>query len=176
MPRLLRIPAPQGDADPLTSLIELALQESSRPAAGARCMLLRLSELMCIEVIRRHLNSISNEDTGWLAALGDPLVGRCLTLLHQHFERPWTLEQLAGEIGSSRSILAQRFTELVGQPPMQYLANWRMQVAARKLENPNLKTFAIAQEVGYESEAAFSRAFKRLVGITPGQWRRRHSV
>jgi AraC-like DNA-binding protein len=125
---------------------------------------------MFIEVLRRHLESLPPEQTGWLAGLRDEVVGRALALLHQRPGHPWTLPALARAVASSRSSLARRFTLLLGQPPMQYLAQWRMQIAATLLAGP--ATLAeIAAEVGYGSEAAFSRAFKKIVGVAPATWR-----
>jgi AraC-like DNA-binding protein len=126
---------------------------------------------MFIEVLRRYLEELPEGQTGWLAGLRDEVVGRALTLLHGRPAHAWTLAQLAQEAGSSRSKLARRFAELVGQPPMQYLAQWRMQVAANLLSRSGAKVAAIGREVGYDSEAAFSRAFKKATGVAPGAWR-----
>ena len=134
-------------------------------------MLTRLAELMFIEVLRRYLDELPPEQTGWLAGLRDDVVGRVLALLHAEPGHPWTLPELAREAASSRSNVARRFTEIVGQPPMQYLAQWRMQVAANLLVQSGAKVATIATEVGYDSEAAFSRAFKRATGLAPGAWR-----
>ena len=148
-----------------------ATDESNLGRAGAEEVLTRLAELMFIEVLRHYLDNLSPGQTGWLAGLGDPVVGAALARLHAHPARSWTLEQLADEVGSSRSRLAERFTTLVGQPPMQYLAAWRMQMAAGMLEQGNAKISAVAAAVGYASEAAFSRAFKKAAGVAPGAWR-----
>jgi AraC-like DNA-binding protein len=113
------------------------------------------------------------EQTGWLPALRDRIVGRALALLHERPARPWTLEQLANEVNLSRSALADRFAHVVGQPPMQYLTRWRMQVAARLLADGAAKVSAVGLAVGYDSEAAFSRAFKRVAGVPPAAWRDR---
>ena len=126
-----------------------------------------------VEVVRRHLASPSAERTGWLAGLRDPIVGRALGLLHGRPGATWTLAALAKDVGASRSALAERFTELVGMPPMHYLARWRVQVAARRLAEGDAKVARVAHEVGYDSEAAFSRAFKRLAGVPPAAWRSR---
>ena len=103
----------------------------------------------------------------------DPEVGRALAVLHARPAEPWTLDELAGEVGLSRSTLAQRFTDFVGEPPIHYLANWRIQLAARQLADGKAKVLSVERDVGYESEAAFSRAFKKLVGESPAAWRRR---
>jgi len=127
---------------------------------------------MFIEVVRRHLEDLPNDQTGWLAGLRDPIVGRALALMHDKPAQRWTLDKLAGEAGLSRSALAERFAACVGEPPMQYLTRWRMQMAARLLSDGKAKIAAVAAAVGYGSEAAFSRSFKRIAGTSPGSWRR----
>ena len=146
-------------------------EESRLGRAGADLVLTRLAELMFIEVLRRYLEDLPPGQTGWLAGLRDEVVGRVLTLLHGRPGHPWTLADLAREAASSRSSLAKRFALLVGQPPMQYLAQWRMQVAANLLAQGGAKVATIGAEVGYDSEAAFSRAFKKTTGLAPGAWR-----
>jgi len=146
-------------------------EESRLGRAGADCVLTRLAELMFIEVLRRYLDDLPPGQTGWLAGLRDEVVGRVLVLFHARPAHPWTLEELARETNSSRSNVAKRFAELVGQPPMQYLAQWRMQVAANLLAQGGAKVATIGAEVGYDSEAAFSRAFKKATGLAPGGWR-----
>jgi AraC-like DNA-binding protein len=147
------------------------IEESRLGRSGADCILTRLAELMFIEVLRRYLDGLPPGQKGWLAGLRDDVVGRALTLLHGQPARPWTLAELARESASSRSNLARQFTLLVGQPPMQYLARWRMQVAANLLRQNTAKIANIAAQVGYDSEAAFSRAFKKATGVAPGAWR-----
>jgi AraC-like DNA-binding protein len=146
-------------------------EESRLGRAGADVVLTRLAELMFIELLRRYLEELPPGQTGWLAGLRDEVVGRALTLLHGQPAHPWTLADLAREAASSRSSLAKRFALLVGQPPMQYLARWRMQVAANLLTRGGAKVATIGAEVGYDSEAAFSRAFKKATGFAPGGWR-----
>jgi len=146
-------------------------EESRVGRPGADTVLTRLAELMFIEVLRRYLEELPPGQTGWLAGLRDEMVGRVLTLLHGQPGHPWTLAELAREAASSRSSVAKRFAELVGQPPMQYLTQWRMQVAAALLAQSGAKVAAIGGEVGYDSEAAFSRAFKKATGLAPGAWR-----
>jgi len=146
-------------------------EESRLGRPGADTVLTRLAELMFIEVLRRYLEELPPGQTGWLAGLRDEMVGRVLTLLHGQPGHPWTLAELAREAASSRSSVAKRFAELVGQPPMQYLTQWRMQVAAALLAQSGAKVAAIGGEVGYDSEAAFSRAFKKATGLAPGAWR-----
>jgi AraC-like DNA-binding protein len=155
----------------LDQFIHFATAETGNKRAGSQSVLNRLSELMFVEIIRLHMDQLPDDNAGWLAGLRDPLVGRAMTLLHGRPSHAWTLEELASESGASRSALADRFTQLVGCPPIQYLTQWRMQMAAKRLADPGVKIATIAHEVGYESEAAFSRAFKRFVGQSPGQWR-----
>lgn len=150
-------------------------REAQLGRPGADGVLTRLAELMFIELLRRYLEQLPQGQTGWLAGLRDEVVGRALALLHSRPGHPWTLEELAREAASSRSNLARRFAELVGQPPMEYLAQWRMQVAANLLTQGGGKIATIGREVGYDSEAAFSRAFKKATGMAPGAWREARS-
>ncbi len=174
LPRLLHLRRPDASSgDSLQQLIDLTIAESSKQRAGGECIRLRLSELMFVEVVRRHLETLPGEQPGWLAGLRDRMVGRALGLLHERPAQVWTLRGLAREVGLSRSTLAERFTHFVGHPPMQYLTRWRMQLAARRLADGDAKVSAVALEVGYDSEAAFSRAFKKAAGMPPADWRRR---
>ena len=174
LPRFIRFgrDASRRSHSVLEQFIRFATEETSKNRAGRQIVLNRLSELLFVEVIRWRMDQMPNDGGGgWLTGLRDPLVGRALTLLHQEPARAWTLEELASHAGASRSALADRFTHLVGCPPIQYLTQWRMQLAARRLADRGVKVSVVANEVGYDSEAAFSRAFKKLVGQSPGQWR-----
>lgn len=171
LPRMIRLPAPERDDDPLSQLIDFALGESKQRHGGEKCLLKRLSEVMFVEVLRRYLRLNHAPESGWLGALRHPVVGRALGLLHGDLARSWTLQRLAREVGTSRSTLSKQFRVSVGMPPMQYLGHWRMQVAADRLRDRSVKVYRVALEVGYESEAAFSRAFKRIVGTAPAVWR-----
>jgi len=176
LPRLLHVKAsarPEGGR--LGPLIQFALSETRDPRPGARCALLRLSELLFVEAVRGHLAATPVEAPGWLSGLRDPAIGRALCVLHERPAQAWTLARLAREAGLSRSTLAERFAHFVGEPPMQYLARWRMQLASLRLAEGRSTVGAVALEVGYDSEAAFSRAFKRATGSAPGHWRRRSS-
>jgi AraC-like DNA-binding protein len=176
LPKVMHVQRPSRTEDSLLDrLIELTLAEAQTRRAGGECMRLRLSELMFVEVIRRYLEGLPSEHTGWLAALRDPGVGRALALIHEQPARVWTLEELARQSGMSRSVLADRFAQLVGEPPIQYLTNWRMQVAARLLADGASKVAVVGREVGYASEAAFSRSFKKLTGLSPATWRETHA-
>jgi AraC-like DNA-binding protein len=153
-------------------LIALALGETRAQRAGSEIVLARLSELLFVEVLRSHIDSLPADSRGWLAGLRDRHIGAALRALHARPADPWTLEGLAREVGLSRSVFAERFTHYLGTAPMHYLARWRLQLAARQLERPGLSIAQVAEEAGYESEAAFNRAFKRLMGTPPGAWRR----
>lgn len=173
LPRLLRLGV-RGSSwgGWIESTLALAAQETSAARAGSVSVLAKLSELLFIEAVRRYVESLTPASTGWLAGLRDPLVGKALALLHAHPAREWTVEQLGREVGLSRSALSARFAALVGQPPMQYLARWRLRLAADRLRSKERGIARIAEDVGYESEAAFNRAFKREFGVPPAKWRR----
>lgn len=174
LPRVIHLSATAHDGATgwLATLLNIAIRESGSARAGSENILSRLAELMFVEAVRRHLEALPSTQTGWLAGLRDPIVGQALAALHAAPTEEWTVERLARVVGVSRSILAERFTELAGHPPMQYLAYWRMQLASRLLADGG-QVAAVAAAVGYESEAAFSRAFKRFVGQAPGTWRRK---
>jgi AraC-like DNA-binding protein len=157
----------------MSHLIELALCELRERRQGGQGVLLRLSELMFIEVVRCFVESANGPQTGWMAGLRDPVAGRALARLHAAPARRWTLQELAAQAGTSRSVLAERFGRVVGQPPMQYLSHWRMQLAAQMLADPSIRVKTVAASVGYESEAAFSRAFRKHAGLAPLEWRNR---
>jgi AraC-like DNA-binding protein len=165
--------ARDNSGDWLAQFIRAAVSESAERRSGSEGILAKLSELMFIEVVRRHLETMPPEQAGWLAGLRDHFVGKALSLMHGNPAHGWTIEELGRKVGLSRSVLAERFTDLLGMPPMQYLARWRMQIAARILSDASANIASIAEEIGYESEAAFSRAFKKLVGVPPSVWRRR---
>jgi AraC-like DNA-binding protein len=158
----------------LGAYFRAALAECKGGRMGGADLLGRISELMFVDVVRRHLESLPESSINWLAGLRDPYVGRALKALHAEPSRDWTLEALAQEAALSRSAFAERFTEYVGHPPMQYLTNWRMQLATNYLRSGTESVAAIASRVGYDSEAAFSRAFKKVVGAPPGEWRAGH--
>ncbi len=170
LPRTLRVSTREGGGW-LESLARLAVTESGGGRTGGETVLARASELMFVEVIRRYLASLPPEQTGWLAGVRDPFVGRALATLHDRPAKPWTVESLAKAAALSRSALAERFTHLVGEAPMQYLTRWRMQLAATLLRSRDVSVFEVAMDVGYASEAAFSRAFKKVVGVPPAAWR-----
>jgi len=171
LPRLLHVRRGNSD-DRLEQLVRIALSESAAPSAGSECVLARVAELLFVEVVRRHLASLPPQEVGWLAGLKDEGVGRALAALHHRPAHPWDLDTLAREVGMSRSVLAERFTHFLAVPPMQYLARWRIQLAANLLSTASMGLAEIAERVGYGSEVALSRAFKRWAGVAPSDWRR----
>jgi AraC-like DNA-binding protein len=173
LPRILRVPFGDGvTAEWLTSLLRLGTRESSRPRPGSDTIVAKLSELLFVEAVRCYVDALPPGESGWFAGLRDRYVGKALALLHEDPGQPWTIARLAGRVGLSRSALAQRFTDLIGQPPMQYLTRWRLTVAAQRLRSEAISLSAVAEQIGYESEAAFNRAFKREFGVPPAAWRR----
>jgi AraC-like DNA-binding protein len=175
LPRVLVARARDGGPNgTLAHFARLALDETRGGRAGSECVLARLSELMFLEVVRHYLATLPDEQKGWLAGLRDPHVGHALAALHGRPGHDWSLDELAQTAGVSRSVLVERFTSFVGQPPMQYLAHWRMQLAAGRLVE-GATVAAVAYDLGYGSEAAFSRAFKKLVGVAPAHWRRQRT-
>jgi AraC-like DNA-binding protein len=174
LPPVIKAGDPQdSDAGWLRQFIRFAVMESEAKRAGGESVLAKLSELMFIEVVRQHLEALPPEQAGWLAGLRDPFVGKVLSLMHGGPAHNWTIEELAKEVGLSRSVLAERFADLLGIPPMHYLAKWRMQIASERLSGGNANVATVAAEIGYQSEAAFSRAFKKMMGVPPSAWRRR---
>jgi AraC-like DNA-binding protein len=154
------------------STFRYAAERIAAGDTGSEVLMSKLSELLFIEAIQRYAESLNAEETGWLAALKDPYVSRALALLHTRVAEPWTVESLGREVGLSRSALADRFGAILGMPPMQYLATWRIHAAAHELLNSGKSILQVAQEVGYDSEASFTRAFKRVMDTPPATWRR----
>jgi AraC-like DNA-binding protein len=171
LPRLLHLPA-AGDGAWISQVMRQAVHASQNKRPGGDAVLERISEMMFVDAVRRHVERLPDTSTGWLAGLRDRHVGRALALIHENPARAWTIDALADEIALSRSAFYERFVRLIGQPPMQYLTQWRMQAAANLLRQSSAPIASIALDVGYESEAAFARAFKRLVGAPPAAWRR----
>jgi AraC-like DNA-binding protein len=148
------------------------LEEATSNRAGSDAMLSKLSEALFVETVRRHVAGLPDQSTGWLAGARDPVVGRSLALLHKRPEHPWTVAELAAAVGVSRSALVARFTRYLADPPMAYLTGWRLRLAAQALTSSSRGVADVAAAVGYESEAAFNRAFKRVFGVPPAQYRR----
>src|SRR5262245_17904891 len=173
LPPMLKLNVEQGGtAEWIRTTFQYAAQEVSIGRPGSETVLAKLSELLFVETVRRYAEALPDDRTGWFAGLRDPYVARSLALLHREITRHWTVDELGREVGLSRSALADRFIRLIGVPPMHYLANWRMQVATQQLRNSTVSLAQVAEIVGYDSEAAFSRAFKKAFGTAPATWRR----
>jgi AraC-like DNA-binding protein len=157
----------------LESSIRHLLDETVTGRPGRAALLSKMAEALFIEAMRRYMEQLPAEANGWLAGARDTLVGGALALLHRQPSHPWTVAELAAKVGASRSLLAARFVQLLGEPPLTYLARWRLQLAARLLQTTQKTILHVAMDVGYESEAAFNRAFKREFGLPPAQYRRK---
>jgi AraC-like DNA-binding protein len=155
----------------LESSILHLVEEAASGRVGSEAMLAKLSEALFVDTLRRYVAGLPEQQTGWLAGTRDPILGKSLSLLHSRIAHPWTIADLADEVGISRSALVERFTRYLSEPPMTYLSRWRLQLAARSLEQTSRGVAEIAADVGYESEAAFNRAFKREYGQPPGRYR-----
>jgi AraC-like DNA-binding protein len=172
LPRIMRLShAVSGRSEWLAQFSRFAVMETKEKRQGGNGILSRLGEIMFAELVRNHVETLPEHAKGWLGGLKDRHVGRVLNLLHKEPARNWTLEGLAKDVGISRSALAERFTAYVGVPPMKYLQKWRLQLAASNLLEGTANIASIAEEAGYESEAAFSRAFKKATGMPPAEWR-----
>jgi AraC-like DNA-binding protein len=156
----------------LEASVRYALAEARSPRPGGAGVLAKLAEVLFIEVLRLYMNEVHEGGTGWLAGVSDRIVGAALNSLHKDPARAWTLEELARAAGTSRSVLAERFQQLVGSSPMQYLTQWRMMLAANLLRNSSAPLARIAEGVGYQTDTAFIRAFRREFGSPPATWRR----
>ena len=167
-----------GSGSPIGPWVETSLRyavhEAAEGRAGAVSMLSRLAELLFVQVLRTYMQKAEPAGASWLAGLQDVHVGRALELMHERPGHDWTVDELGREVGLSRSALARRFSDRLGETPMRYLTAWRMQLARRLMRDPRLGLAEIAERVGYDSEAAFHRAFKRDAGEPPATWRRQH--
>lgn len=163
---------PQSSGTWLSTTLKFTINEAKSARPGNAAMLGRLAELMFVEILRQYMQQLPAGQHGWLAGLNDVHVGKALRLMHANPTHDWTVSELAHEAGISRSVLAERFTELVGDSPMRYLAGWRVQLAKQMMRDGDSSIAEIASRVGYESEAAFNRAFKRSAGSPPAAWRK----
>ena len=172
LPRVLTVSL-RGQDEPgwLENSIRYAVAEAAASRPGGAGVMEKLSEVLFIETLRRYMEKLPAEHTGWLAGVRDRVVGKALTLMHSQPAHTWTVEALASECNVSRSVLAERFTHYIGQPPMHYLTRWRMALAAGMLRSSSLSITHVAQDVGYETDPAFSRAFRREYGMPPAAWR-----
>jgi AraC-like DNA-binding protein len=166
-------PVPQGSGSWLSTTLKFTINEARAARPGNAAMLGRLTELMFVEILRQYMQQLPLEQRSWLAGLNDLHVGKALRLMHANPAHDWTVAELARETAISRSALAERFTQLIGESPMRYLAGWRVQLAKQMLREGDSSIAQIAFRVGYESEAAFNRAFKRSAGSPPAAWRKR---
>jgi len=172
LPPIVRVNLRDTHAGPwLESSVRYALAESKSPRPGGNGLLAKLAELLFIEMLRQYVQQRDGH-AGWLAGLGDRVVGGALNAMHQRPAHDWTLAELARAAGTSRSVLAERFQQLVGTSPMQYLTQWRMVMAANLLRRSNAPLSRVAEEVGYQNDTSFSRAFRREYGQPPAAWRR----
>jgi AraC-like DNA-binding protein len=167
-------------ASPLSDWIQSTLRmiaaEVQQMSPGGETVITRLADILVILAIRSWIIHSHSAQTGWLRALADRRIGRVISEIHRNPGKPWTLESLACEASMSRSAFAARFTELVGEPPMRYVTRWRMNSAQACLRERNVTVAELANSLGYESEAAFNRAFKRHIGISPGVAKRSRSA
>jgi len=174
LPRMLSVPLADGAGAPwLLGLLRHGAQANADAGPGTDTVMAKLAELLFVEAMRRYIAALPEGEKGWLAGLRDRHVGRALALLHERPMHDWTVDELAEQAGLSRSALAQRFSGLIGQPPKTYLTRWRLRRAAAALQDSRRPVASLAEDYGYESEAAFNRAFKREFGVPPATWRRK---
>jgi AraC-like DNA-binding protein len=173
LPKLILVKADQAHSLALHATLQLLASEMAEPAPGTEVMVNRLADILFIQCVRAHIASSSETcKSGWLRAIFDPKIGTALKAMHERIENPWTVETLAAAAGMSRSAFALRFKELLGETPLEYLTNWRMYKATGLLQEDDKKLFEVAKSVGYDSDAAFSKAFKRVLGVPPREYRR----
>jgi AraC-like DNA-binding protein len=177
LPELIVVHVPcESSGEWLEDSILFSVTQASKMGAGQGLVLSKLSEVLFVETLRRYIVELPPDQTGWLAGVRDPMIGQALAVLHQHPEEEWSIDKLVRRLGTSRSRLAERFRHFLGVSPMAYLTHWRLKLAAELLETTQRSVIEIAAEVGYGSEAAFNRAFKREFGDPPAQFRRKHRV
>jgi len=173
LPELILVKADQAQTLALHATLQLLASEMAEPAPGSDVMVNRLADILFIQCVRAHIASSSeNCNSGWLRAIFDPKIGAALKAMHERVENPWTVETLAASAGMSRSAFALRFKELLGETPLEYLTKWRMCKATGLLREGDRKLFEVAKSVGYDSDAAFSKAFKRVLGMATKEYRR----
>jgi AraC-like DNA-binding protein len=173
LPRLIAVEAGNAlQTDWIRSTVRFLAEEARALRPGGETVITRLADVLVIQAIRAWIEQDPAAQTGWLGALRDPQIGRAITLIHRDPAHPWSVARLAHEVAMSRSAFAARFTDLVGETPMHYVARWRMEVAATVLREEGVTLSELALRLGYGSEAAFGRAFKRIIGVSPGAIRR----
>jgi AraC-like DNA-binding protein/mannose-6-phosphate isomerase-like protein (cupin superfamily) len=177
LPRVLKLDVRQGASrDWVEASVRFAASELTKGRFASSNVMSRLSELLLVEAVRDYSSTLASQEVGWLKGLADPYVGRALALIHHNVSKPWSAEALAKEVALSRSAFMDRFTTLVGIPPIRYLTVWRLQTAKLNLREIRMTIAQLAHSVGYESEEAFSRAFKREFGMAPARWREQQSL
>lgn len=177
LPKVLKIDVRQGASRAwIEATVRFAASELTEGRLASSSVMARLSETLLIEAVRQYSSGLAEQEAGWLKGLKDPHIGRALALIHHKISESWSAEALASEVGLSRSAFVERFTSLVGMPPIRYLTVWRLQTAKLNLQETSKSIAQLAHSVGYESEEAFSRAFKREFGFPPAQWKRRQSA
>jgi AraC-like DNA-binding protein len=160
----------------LANSIQFSVREAGGAGPGSDVVLAKLSEVLFVETLRRFIRDLPDQQQGWLAGARDPVIGEALALMHNKPADPWTIANLAHHVGISRTRFAERFRHFLGEAPMAYLARWRLKLAAEILVSSDANVGEIAAEVGYASEAAFNRVFKRKFGCPPAQFRRSHTM
>src|SRR4029077_17465420 len=173
MPNFILMKADQARTLALHTTVQALASEMAEQAPGSEVVATRLAEVLVIQLLRAHIASGPSRSKGWLRAVFDPQLGTALSALHDKVNAPWTVESLAESAGMSRSAFAARFKELLGQTPLEYVTGWRMQKAMQLLAQRDKKLIDVARSVGYESDAAFSKAFKRVAGVSPGGYIKR---
>jgi AraC-like DNA-binding protein len=173
LPRFILMKADEARTLALHNTVQTLASEMAEQSPGSEVVSTRLAEVLIIQILRAHIASGSERDKGWLGAIFDPQIGTALSAVHNCVDSPWTVESIATAAGMSRSAFAARFKELLGQTPLEYVTEWRMQKAIQLLEERDKKLIDVARSVGYESDAAFSKTFKRVVGASPGEYRKR---
>ena len=177
LPRALTLDVRQATSrDWIEASVRFAAGQLAEGRLASSSIMSRLSETLLVEAVRQYALTLSDEDVGWLKGLKDPYVGRALALIHQNISASWSAETLANEVALSRSAFVDRFSTLVGIPPIRYLTVWRLQAAKLQLRETAKPLSQLAHAVGYQSEEAFSRAFKREFGLSPGRWRDQQSM
>jgi len=172
LPPLIHIRSDCTQVLPLQQTLQLLASEATQPAVGSHLVLERLADIILIQAIRAHIASDARQRTGWLRAFSDQQIGAALESMHEKIQQRWTLPDLAAAAGMSRSAFASRFKEIVGSTPLDYLTRWRIYKAALLLRQGDKKLVDVANSVGYDSDGAFNKTFKRIVGVTPGEYRR----
>ena len=172
LPSFILIGSDRAQVLPLHQTLQLFAAEAAQCSLGAHLVLKRLADIFLLQIIREHISSSECRQTGWLRALSDPRIGAVMGSMHENIERPWTVAELAAAAGMSRSAFALRFRQIVGETPLDYLTRWRIYKAALLLRDGDKKLTEVANAVGYDSDGSFNKAFKRIVGVTPGEYRR----